>query len=234
MNQCMYKKKQFTYKNTEEAIIACGSLFHEFESIKTGNNKIHYLPSDLHRTPSKISTVLQAKINQISHNCGTIILGYGLCANGLLGISAPRQQLILPRVHDCIELFMGFTDRGKSRAGLPTTHYYLTPGNILNNKDPLNIMEKEYVPRMGKNAGEWGMKEELKHYTHFVLITTQRDDMETIRRQAIANANFFDMKLLEKKSDLEYLKKILNGPYDIPGDFIILNPGVTVTQHMFM
>ena len=37
------------------------------------------------------------------------------------------------------------------------------PGWIASNKDPLGILEKEYVPRMGYDDAVWGLREELKH-----------------------------------------------------------------------
>ena len=38
-----------------------------------------------------------------------ILLGYGLCGNGLDGLSARHTRLVLPRAHDCIGLLMGGT-----------------------------------------------------------------------------------------------------------------------------
>ena len=35
-----------------------------------------------------------------------ILLGYGLCSNGLVGLTARSIPLVIP-VHDCITLFLG-------------------------------------------------------------------------------------------------------------------------------
>lgn len=217
------------------AVIACGSLFHEFTSLIKDDNgpDIHFLDTDLHRTPTKIPKVLQAKLDEISHRYQTIILGYGLCSNGVVGIKTHRATLIVPRVHDCLDLFLGFVGRGKSRIGLGTAHYYLTPGTILNQKDPLAIMEQEYIPKMGRKMSEWGMKEELKHYSHFALITSPGTDMVPILDQAEKNAAFFDMTLTEVKSDLAFFKQLLYGPHD-PKFFLHILPGEVITQEMFI
>ena len=217
------------------AVIACGSLHHEFESLKRDDSgpDLHYLDTDLHRTPAKIPEVLQAKIHEISNYYETIALGYGLCSNGVVGVNAPRSTLIIPRVHDCLDLFLGFVGRGKSRIGLGTAHYYLTPGTILNRKDPLAIMEQEYIPKMGQKMSEWGMKEELKHYTHFALITSPGTDLPPIRNQARKNALFFNMTLTEVTSDLGFFKQLLYGPHD-PAYFLHIPPGVPITQEMFI
>ncbi len=220
---------------SSHAVIACGSLFHEFESLRKDEiaPDIHYLDTDLHRTPTKIPEAIQTKIHEISPLYGTIVLGYGLCSNGVVGVSAPRSTVILPRVHDCLDLFLGFVGKGKSRIELGTSHYYLTPGTILNRKDPLATMELEYIPKMGRKMSEWGMKEELKHYTHFALITSPGTDMTSIRDQARENARFFDMTLTEVTSDLAFFKQLLYGPHD-PEYFLHIPPCTSITQEMFI
>ena len=41
--------------------------------------------------------------------------------------------------------------------------YYLTPGWVEERKDPLGYMESAYVPKMGREKAEWGIREELKN-----------------------------------------------------------------------
>lgn len=217
------------------AVIACGSLRHEFDALLADRPgpAIHYLDTDLHRTPAKIPEILQTKIDEISPEYHTIVLGYGLCSNAVVGVGAARATLIVPRVHDCLDLFLGFVGNGQSRGDAGTSHYYLTPGTILNRKDPLAIMENEYIPKMGEKMSTWGMKEELKHYTHFALISTGRQDMETIRSQACRNADFFDMTLMEVESDLDFFEKTLFGPHD-PEFFHHIPPAATISQDLFL
>ena len=54
-----------------------------------------------------------------------ILLGYGLCGNGLAGVTARHTRLVLPRAHDCIGILMGSRGpppglfRGEPRHVLP-------------------------------------------------------------------------------------------------------------------
>lgn len=218
------------------ALIACGSLQYEFESLireEESPLQIHYLDTDLHRTPAMIPTAIEKKIDEIGSDCSRIMLGYGLCSNGVVGVKAENSTLIIPRVHDCLDLFLGFVGKGKSRSGSSARHYYLTPGTLLNQKDPLGIMTNEYTPKMGEKKAQWGMKEELKHYTHFVLITTPRADMGVIQQKARENALFFNMELMESPSDLRFFEKIIYGPHDVEF-FMHVPPGETIEQSMFI
>ncbi len=234
------EKDRIIEKHHTTTLIACGSLYHEFESLIREEQpvQIHYLDTDLHRTPAMIPAAIQKKIDEITHECSTIILGYGLCSNGVVGVTAEKSTLIIPRVHDCLDLFLGFVGKGKSRLDSNTglhclTHYYLTPGTLLNQKDPFSIMVNEYTPKMGEKFAQWGMKEELKHYTHFALINTPRSEMSEILKKARANADFFKMELIEIPGDLAFLDKILYGPHDVEF-FIHVPPGETIEQSMFI
>ena len=50
-----------------------------------------------------------------------IVLGYGLCGNGLAGLRPRSIPLVMPRAHDCIALLMGSRSRLR-------TYFARTPG----------------------------------------------------------------------------------------------------------
>ena len=70
--------------------------------------------------------LIQEQIDQAAEYASQIVLGYGLCSNGIVGITARNQSLIVPRCHDCITLFLGspaaYSEVFKERSG----SYYLT------------------------------------------------------------------------------------------------------------
>ena len=54
------------------------------------------------------------------------ILGYGLCSNGVVGVQTQNQPLIVPRVHDCISLFLGSAESHRNQLAEYPGTYYLT------------------------------------------------------------------------------------------------------------
>ncbi len=219
-------------------IIACRSLQPEIDfllsSEKAPEIAVTYLEQDLHRTPDRLPRVIQAAIDDIPAEVSTIVLGYGLCANGVVGVKAPAQGLIIPRVHDCIALFLGdrdvYLDAFRKNPGA----YYLTPGWVAEQKDPLGFMENDYVPRVGREEAEWAAKEELKHYSHIVLINTENSrDQSALKQRAIDNARFFEKQFEEKTGTGRYFHRLLYGPYD-DQNFVIVPPGATVGQKAFL
>jgi len=194
---------------------------------------LRFMDQQLHRTPDRMPAIIQQEIDSAADTADEIVLGYGLCSNGIVGVYAPRQYLYVPHVHDCVALLLGsraaYYKAFQERAGT----YYITPGWVKEEKDPLGILENEYIPRMGREDAVWGLNEELKHYSHIALIDTQVSDIEPLRTRATENARFLDKKYTEIKGSRNYFRKILYGPYEAP-DFLCLPPDTPVTQKPFL
>jgi len=216
-------------------IVACRIMQPELEKIRLPESgvEIRYLDQGLHMTPKKMAPVIQEQIDLVTGRFDEIVLGYGLCANGIVGVLAREEGLYVPRSHDCIALFMGsFEAYRKAIKKRPGT-FYLTAGWIEGRKDPLSYMEDRYVPRMGREMAEWGMKEELKHYSHFVLINTGVGDLDRMRRQMLENAKFFGKEYEEIPGSLALLRKMIMEPLR-DNDFIFIEPGGSIRQTMFL
>ncbi|SMC80968.1 N-methylhydantoinase A/oxoprolinase/acetone carboxylase, beta subunit [Desulfocicer vacuolatum DSM 3385] len=92
--------------------IGCGVLAPDIRHIvqEQGLNvKMNFLPGGLHSSPDELRQRLQEAIEKSAADplCSRIVVGYGLCGKGTIGIRAPRVPLVFARVHDCIALFMG-------------------------------------------------------------------------------------------------------------------------------
>ena len=217
-------------------IIACRvmepELSHLISVEKIGDNgtEIFYLEQGLHRTPDKLIVEVRQKIQQEGQGAERIVLGYGLCAKGLAGGAAGDPELVIPRCHDCIALFLGSPDRYLEIFRKEPGTYYLTPGWVAEQKDPLGIIE-EQVPRYGRETAQWVIEEELKHYTHIALIDTGVAEIEPLRKRAMENAAVLKKRYKEISGNLDYFRHLLRGPY---GDdrFLRLGPGETFTPKM--
>jgi hypothetical protein len=216
-------------------VIACRVMEPEMEAARAGSDAVEivYLEQGLHRTPQRLPGLLQEQIDRAASYATVIVLGYGLCSNGMVGVTARRQTLIVPRCHDCISLFLGSPERYLTVFNEHPGTYYLTPGWVKENQDPLGIYETEYLPRHGAETALWAIRESLKNYTHIALINSGMQGNEELRRRALENAAFLNMKYIEFEGNLSYFEKILRGPYD-GGDFLHLQPGETITQTMFL
>jgi hypothetical protein len=217
-------------------LVACQVMEPELEMLCKDRSHVDvlYLEQSLHRTPQKMPDRIQSLIDQAAGHADRIVLGYGLCSNGILGVQAREQDLITPRCHDCISFFLGSPEAYKKDFDAHPGTYYLTPGWLAERKDPLGIIEDDYVQRVGREMAIWAMKEELKHYTRIALINTGVAEIEPLRERAQENAKFFNMNYQEiEGKSLEYFVKLMDGPY-LDTEFLRLKPREVVTQEMYM
>ena len=223
-------------RKVRNVIIACRVMEPELSYLVAGEKRdingteIFYLEQALHRTPAKLLGQLQEKIDQVARTASRIVLGYGLCAKGIVGITARETGLIIPRCHDCIALFLGSPDCYMDRFREYPGTYYLTPGWVAEKNDPLGIIE-ENVPRYGRETAHWVMEEELKHYTHIALIDTGVEEMAPLRARAMENASVLKKRYEEIPGNLDYFRELLRGPYT-DEKFLRLGPGEKFTQEL--
>ena len=216
------------------AVIACRVMEPELQQVlaEGGDDaEILYLDQALHRTPTKLVGLLQEKIDQAAQTASRIVLGYGLCSNGVVGVEARRQGLLLPRCHDCIALFLGSPARYNEIFREKPGTYYLTPGWIAEKKDPLGVLE-ENEARFGRETALWVMEEEFRHYTHISLIDTGVGDIAPLRARAMENAAFMKKQYSEIPGSLDYFRELVRGPYS-EEKFLRLRQGEKFTQEMF-
>ncbi len=88
------------------------------------------------------------------------------------------------------------------------------------------------MPKLGRETAEWGLKEELKHYTHITLIDTRIANVVPLRERSIKNARFLEKQYNEIMGTNDLFRKLLFGPYD-EDEFIILQHGEKVLQKSF-
>lgn len=200
--------------------------------LKVGGASIIFLEQSLHQTPQKMKPLIQKEINKADQqDWNYIILGYGLCSNGIVGVKAGRHPIVIPRVHDCIALFMGSPEKYLTEHKREPGTYYLTKGWIEEGKTPLR-MYQEYCHRHGKEIAQWAIKKEFKNYTRIAMIDTDLRLSGAHRKHAMANAQFLGLRYEEIKGSLEFFEKMLQGGWG--RDFIVLKPGQEVIQELFL
>ncbi|HZL04222.1 MAG TPA: DUF1638 domain-containing protein, partial [Coriobacteriia bacterium] len=95
-------------------VIACATVIEEMSPFLPSGVGRRTLDFGLHTDPDRLRATLQATIAEVAASAPagseepiTIILGYGLCSQGVVGLRAEGCRLVIPRVDDCIALFLG-------------------------------------------------------------------------------------------------------------------------------
>ena len=212
-------------------VIACNIMKNELLRFQTNGISFVFFEQSLHRTPQKMKPIIQEEIDKVDEqDWDYIVLSYGLCSNGILGVKSKNHSIVIPRVHDCIALFLGSREKYMEEHNKEPGTYYLTRGWIEEGKSPLGIFQ-EYRQRYDKETAEWVIREELKNYTRIVLVDMGAES-EALREHARENAHFLNLRYEEMRGSLVFFGKMLQGCWD--KDFIILKPGEEVTQELFL
>ena len=90
-------------------------------------DQVTFLDYGLHEYPKKLTKAVQEQIDSISEP-SRIMLGYGLCGNGLNGIQAGQHTLLIPRADDCIAILLGSYQAYLKQFNDNPGTYYLTKG----------------------------------------------------------------------------------------------------------
>jgi hypothetical protein len=217
-------------KNGKTKIIACKTVIEEIGDLLPQNAEAHSLESGLHLNPDRLRNALQAMIDEFTTETETIILGYGLCSLGVVGLRAAQSTLIIPRLDDCIAIFLGSREAYKREMDQEPGTYFLSRGWIdagITLLGELRGMEEKY----GKERAERLMKRMIQHYTRLAFIDMGYEDQERYRETAKEVARELDLGYQEVKGTTGLLNKMLTGPWD--DEFIVAPPGHTVTLEDF-
>lgn len=211
-------------------VIACATVIEEVLPLLPEDMTYEVFDFGLHLTPEKLRNKLQEAIDAASAEADTIILGYGLCSMAAVGLKATRCTLVIPRVDDCIAIFLGSRAAYQKQFGQEPGTYYLTKGWIEVNDTPFAEYER-LVEKYGPEQADRMMKLVLKNYTRLAFIDIGHYEQERYHAYARRTAERFDLRYEEIRGSTALVEKMLYGPWD--DDFVIARPGETISYADF-
>ena len=123
-------------------VIACGVLAVDLQAAarRLGIDvSLEFLPGGLHSRPMELRQRLQERIDAASsrRRADMIAVGYGVCGLGTAGLHARNLPLALPRVNDCIALFLGSDKAYKEQFAKYPGTYYISAGWVEEKTRPI-------------------------------------------------------------------------------------------------
>jgi hypothetical protein len=200
--------------------------------------QVSFMDYGLHRVPGKMTGTLQDVLDSIEQP-SLVVLGYGLCGNGLRGLKAGHHTLLIARVDDCIAMLLGsHADYMREFDKEPGT-YYLTKGWLESGSDPLKEY-REYTEKYGPEDAIWLMDQQYQHYKRLVLVAHNQADLEAYRPRAQEVAAFCErwgMRYEEILGSDQYVRQLIDVAAALEkadDDFVVIPPGGEIRQDQFM
>lgn len=217
-------------KNKRTKILACATVIEEMYPFIPEGVDYEVLDFGLHLVPTNLKSKLQEAIDGSCNIYDTLILGYGLCSLAVVGLKANGCKLVIPRVDDCISIFLGSHDAYKQQVKKAPGTYYLTKGWIEVADTPFDEYER-LVDQYGQSRADRIMNIMLKNYTRLVYIDTGRGDKTPYVEKARQTARKFKLEFEEVRGSNELVLKMIHGPWD--ENFLVIDDGKAVTYMDF-
>ncbi len=241
MHEQFFKK----YTPTRYKMLTCAVLYRECYACaaKTKNFvDVQIIEQGLHDIGAeKMMPRLQAEIDKVdSEKYEAILLGYGLCNNGIVGLKSDLP-LVIPRGHDCITILLGSKEKYQHYFDANPGTFFQSAGWIEQAKDNLTNPEsttrqmgitsyQEYVKEYGEEYAQYIMESlggGLNSYESFTYIDTKVGDQEMLKKHARENAQQNEWKYQELQGDNRLIEKMMEGDWD-DNEFLVVQPGETI------
>lgn len=233
-------------------LISCEIFFREMcaAAARSVNQvDLEFLPKGLHDIGSAgmLARVAEAVGRVDCSRYDAIVLGYGLCNNGVAGLVAPAIPLVIPRAHDCITLFFGSQEKYLEYFNANPGTYFMTTGWLERGKDAGELRQTSIYHRAGMDMsydelvakyGEDNAKylwdtlcDTMRNYKQLTFIEMGVEPDDRFERQTQEQARERGWTFEKVAGDMGLIRRLLDGPWD-QSDFLTVPPGRRVVTRL--
>jgi len=227
-------------KEAPVVIIACRVLQGIIEPrLERAVRGLIFLDYGLHRSPRIMAESIQKHVDSFQEPC-LILIGYGLCGNGLVGVKSRIHTLAIPRTDDCIALLLGSYASYLAETAADPGTYFLTRGWLESGSEPLSEY-REYILKYGPEKAALIMDAQYRNYRRLCLVGYTEADLAACRARALEVAGFcrerWGWRFEERIGSDALIRQLLGfraGQETEAADLVVIPPGAEVEQSHFL
>lgn len=226
-------------------LITCEIFYREFNTaVARSPHKVdvEFVPKGLHDIgTAEMRNRLQEAVDRVESSAyDAILIGYGLCNNGIVGLTSRAVTMVIPRAHDCITLFLGskerYLDYFQNNPGVYfQTTGWLERGEVNGELSQLGIGQKlkikqsfdDLVARYGEENARYlweqiGSLEKNYHKMTFIEMGIEPDG--SFERLAAEKAHARSWEYEKLRGDMGIFYRLVNGIWN-EREFLVVPPG---------
>ena len=226
-------------------LITCAVIYRECyycAAISKNIVDIRILDKGLHDIGNPgMSEMLQKEIDAVdTQQYDAILLGYGLCNNGIMGLHSPLP-LVIPKAHDCITLLIGSKEGYKRYFDDNPGTYFQSTGWIERGTSSSDNMDsipsqlgiksyEQYVEEYGEENAKYIIETlgaGIGNYSKLAFIDTKVGQTEHYKEQVKADAEKRGWQYEELCGSTTILLRMMNGEWD-ENVFLVVKSGKTI------
>lgn len=219
-------------------VIACEVMRGLIDPRLPNDTPITFMSYDYHVRPKSMKEALQSQLDKLTEP-SRVIIGYGSCGNGMIGLNAGPHTLFIPRMDDCIAMMLGSYDAYIEEFRNNPGTYFLNKGWLESGNEPMSEY-LGYVERYGEKKANILMEAMYAHYTRLCFIAFSEQDLIDYRPKAKKVADFcvqrWDMSYIEKVGTEDFISGLIelpDNPQQPATEYLIIEPGETVEAALF-
>lgn len=199
-----------------------------------------FLPQGLHDTPAVLTAALAENIARVEaqekNRPDAILLGYGLCSNGVVGLKSGTIPLVVPRTDDCIAVFLGSQKRYKKLFDEYNPVYWVNNGWLERSDVPTKENQEklylEYCEKYDEDNADYLMEQDalwIAEYRTCGYIASDAYESPAYRGTARDMAALHGWELAEIEGDSAMMRRMVAGDWR-EDEVLVCPPGHGITQ----